>query len=331
MEKLRKWLKDNLFFIVFVVLTFVICNIPLPYYIMAPGGIINVNDRIKLDDKNEMSGTLNLLYVSEYKATVASSLMSFILKDWDLNKIEDIQVSDETSKEIDLRNKLMLDNSRQNAILVAYQKANKEIKINKVENIVVATTVSNGIEIGDKIISVGGIDIQNITQLQEIVKNSEVGSKLKVKLISDNREEEIDVEVVEIDSLKQIGVVMVTNYDYELDPDIDIEFKASEGGSSGGLMIALNVYNAIGDVDITYGHKIAGTGTIDLLGNVGEIDGVKYKIIGAYKNNMELVFVPEGNYEEAIKTVEDRNYDMKVVAVSTFDDALDYLEKNYGV
>ena len=75
-------------------------------------------------------------------------------------------------------------------------------------------------------------------------------------------------------------------------PDIDIEFKASEGGSSGGLMIALNVYNAIGDVDITYGHKIAGTGTIDLLGNVGEIDGVKYKIIGAYKNNMELVFVP---------------------------------------
>ena len=67
MKKVKLWFKENLFFIVFIVLTFVICNIPLPYYIMAPGGIIDVNNRIEVDNKNEMSGTLNLLYVSEYK------------------------------------------------------------------------------------------------------------------------------------------------------------------------------------------------------------------------------------------------------------------------
>lgn len=329
MKKVKLWFKENLFFIVFIVLTFVICNIPLPYYIMAPGGIIDVNNRIEVDNKNEMSGTLNLLYVSEYKATVASTLLSFILKDWDLEKLEEVQVNDETSSEIDLRNRVMLENSRQNAIFVAYEKAGKEIKINSEENIVVATTVDNNIEIGDIILSVNGIDIKNISQLQTIIRSSEVGSDVNVRLLRDNKELEVVSKVLEVDGVKQIGVVVVTNYDYELDPKIDISFKASEGGSSGGLMIALNIYNALNDTDITYGHKIAGTGTIDILGNVGEIDGVKYKIIGAYKNKMELVFVPDGNYEEAKKVVEDRGYDIEVVAVSTFDEALDYLNNTY--
>lgn len=330
MSKIKIWFKENLFFLIFVVITFIICNIRLPYYIMAPGGVIDVDKRIKLDDKNEMSGTLDLLYVSEYKATVSSVLLSFILKDWDLNKLEDVKLNDESVEEIDLRNKVMLDNSYQNAIFVAYNKAGKEIKINDSKNIVVATTIDNNLEIGDEIISVNGIDIYNVEQLKEIINNSEVNSNLNIKLIRNNKEMNVNSKVIEENGNKVIGIVMVTNYDYELDPEIDISFKSSEGGSSGGLMLALNIYNAISDVDITYSHRIAGTGTIDLNGNVGEIDGVKYKIIGAYKNKMELVFVPVNNYEEAKSVVEDRGYDMKVVAVKTIDEAIDYLNNTYG-
>ena len=257
-------------------------------------------------------------------------MLSFILKDCDLNQLEDVKLNDESVEEIDLRNKVMLENSYQNAIFVAYNNAGKDIKINDSKNIVVATTLDNNLEIGDEIISVNGIDIYNVEQLKTIINNSEVNSNLNIKLIRNNKEMNVDSKIIEDNGSKVIGIVMVTNYDYELNPEIDISFKSSEGGSSGGLMLALNIYNAISDVDITYSHRIAGTGTIDLNGNVGEIDGVKYKIIGAYKNKMELVFVPVNNYEEAKSVVEDRGYDMKVVAVKTIDEAIDYLNNTYG-
>ena len=131
MNKIKQFFKENIFFIIFIVITFIICNYRLPYYIEAPGGTINIYDRIKLESKQEMKGTLNLLYVSSYDATIPTMLMSFILKDWDAVKLEEMQVSNESAKEINIRNKVMLDNSIQNAILIAYNKANKNIKINK--------------------------------------------------------------------------------------------------------------------------------------------------------------------------------------------------------
>ena len=49
-------------------------------------------------------------------------------------------------------------------------------------------------------------------------------------------------------------------------------------------MVFYIVYdNAITEYDITKGLMIAGTGTIDSVGNVGEIGGVTYKLAGAEK------------------------------------------------
>ena len=92
MKKIIEWIKRDKFYILFIVLTFVICNVKLPYYIMAPGGIINMEDRIELENQYETDGTLNLLYVTEYNAIIPTALMSFVFKDWDLNKIEDIKL-----------------------------------------------------------------------------------------------------------------------------------------------------------------------------------------------------------------------------------------------
>ena len=327
MKKIINWIKEDFFYIVFIIIIFVVSNIKLPYYIMAPGGVINMNDRIELENKYETKGTLNLLYVTEYDATIASSLLSFLFKDWDLNKIEDIQVNKESMKEIEIRNKVMLDNSRQNAIVVAYNKANKNVVIKDKKNIVIATTKDNNLKIGDEIIEANGITIKDMKELKTVINSSDNNINLVIK--RDNKLQNITAPITENKGVKQIGIVLVTNYDYELNPSIKINFKNSEGGSSGGLMIALNIYNSLVQEDITKSHKIAGTGTIDINGNVGAIDGVKYKIIGAYKNKMELVFVPKDNYKEAIEVVKNRKYNMKVVSVSTFDDALNYLKNNY--
>ena len=328
MNKIKDFFKENIKFFIFLIIFMVVINIPLPYYILAPGGVIDIRDRIKIENKNETEGTLNLLYVTEYEANVGMMVMSYILKDWDTEKVEEVQLSNESMEEITIRNKVMLENSMQNAILVAYNKSGNTVNIKGQENIIIATTSDNGIKVGDKILRANGIDIDNVETLREVIAKTDIGETIVLDVIREDKAEQINVKVTGNDETKAVGVVVLTNYIYDVDPELELSFKASEGGASGGLMIALNIYNSLTSEDITKGRRIAGTGTIDALGNVGAIDGVKYKIIGAHKNKMEIVFVPKDNYEEAIKVKEEYNYDMEIISVDTFDDALNYLNNN---
>ena len=292
-----------------------------------PGGTININDRIECDSCSDINGSLNMLYVSEYEATIATYLMSYIMPNWDLEEISTQQISDETQEEIYDRNRLMLDNSIDNAIYVAYKESGKDIDISDKRNVVIATTISNGLKIGDEILEIDGNKIEDINEIKDIINDSEVGAKLKFKIIRDDEEEEVEVEVREEDSVKMIGAVIVLDLDYKLDPDIDLKFKVSESGSSGGMMLALSIYSKISGEDLVRGRNIAGTGTIDMVGNVGEIDGIKYKIMGAYKDNIDIVLVPSANYKEAVKVKKKYDYDMEIVKVDTFSDVIEYLKK----
>ena len=92
-------------------------------------------------------------------------------------------------------------------------------------------------------------------------------------------------------------------------------------------MTALEIYDRLIPEDLTKGKTIVGTGTIDAEGNVGEISGVKYKLKGAVKEKADLFFVPDGNnYEEAKKVAKEKGYEIELVPVKTFDDALGYLK-----
>ena len=77
-----------------------------------------------------------MLYVTQYKANVVTLLLGQIFPSWDIYKISNQQISDETAQEIYIRNKVMLDNSIQNATFVAYQEAGIEITIKDTKNIV---------------------------------------------------------------------------------------------------------------------------------------------------------------------------------------------------
>ena len=49
------------------------------------------------------------------------------------------------------------------------------------------------------------------------------------------------------------------------------------GGPSAGLMFTLEIYNQLVDEDLTRGHEIAGTGTINEKGEIGPIGGIQQK------------------------------------------------------
>ena len=92
--------------------------------------------------------------------------------------------------------------------------------------------------------------------------------------------------------------------------------------------MALQIYNYLTEEDITLGRIISGTGTIDENGLVGQIAGVKYKLKGAIKNKADIFIVPIGkNYEEAINEQEKNNYNIKIIGVSTLDEAIKHLKE----
>ena len=325
--KIKKFIKENYKIILLMILIILFFNIKLPYYILAPGGTINITNRVVMEDyKKEENGSINMLYVSEYDGTPASLLMAKI-KNYDIESNKERQISNETIKEINKRNKIMRDNSLDIATMVAYTEAGKKIDIKNRKNVVVATTIDNGLEIGDEIITVDNVKCEEVIDIKKQINSKEENDTITFKILRENKEKEIKSKVLLEGTNKIVGAVIITEYDYEINPQIDIKFKNSESGASGGLMLALTIYNAITEDDIIKGRTIAGTGTISLDGTVGEIDGIKYKIMGAAKNKVDIVFVPSANYEEAIMTKNKYKYNLEIVRVDTFKEAIEYLKK----
>ncbi len=87
------------------------------------------------------------------------------------------------------------------------------------------------------------------------------------------------------------------------------------------------------DEDLTRGHEIAGTGTINEKGEIGPIGGIQQKVVAASDAGAEVFFAPnekgaeKSNYKDALEAAKDIKTKMKVVPVDTLDDALMYLEK----
>lgn len=320
---MKKFFKENYKFLIFMLILITIVNVELPYYIEAPGGTINLSKRID-ENYNKKNGSLNMLYVTEYKGNIVTVLLSKIIKSWDLYEISNQQISNEDANDIYIRNKVMLENSIENATLVAYKYANKNITIKEKQNIIIATTKDNGLKIGDIVLSVDNIPVENNTTIKEYLTTKNEGDNIKIKVKRNDEEKEISIT---LDQDKIIGIMLITNYIYETDEPLNINFRSGEGGSSGGLILSLGIYSEITGIDILKGRNIAGTGTIDAEGNVGEIDGIKYKIAGAVKNNMDVILVSPYNYEEAKEVIKEHNYDIELVCVKTFEEAIEYLTK----
>ena len=323
-DKIKKIIKENFWYLVIFFTIVIFFGMPLPYYIDAPGGLIDVSERLEIEDGYPINGSLNLAYISEFKANIPTLLYAMLNKDWEIVKKEEVVASNETIEENEYRNHLLLEEANQNAIMVAFDKANLdyEVKNRKVNIIYIYEESDTNLKIGDQIIEVNGVKINSKEEaLNEISKTDTV----KFKVINDGIIYERYANKVMIDGNKLIGVMVCETKEVVPSKKVNINFKKSESGPSGGFMMALSIYDYLTVEDLTKGLKIVGTGTIDEFGNVGVIGGVSYKIKAAVKEKADIFFVPTENYEEAKNTVLEDNLDIKLVEVSHIDDAINYL------
>lgn len=327
--EMKNFIKENYLVLLFGIVFMATILYPLPYYIYTGGGTINVKDKIHIESK-ETKGDFNLCYVEQINANIPTFLLSKLLSNWDSVSKEEVSLNDkEDVKDIYKRDKIYLEEANQNAIFVAYKKAGKSVNIldKHLYIIYLEEDSDTDLKISDDILEIDGSKIDSLADISKILDSYEVGSKLNIKVKRNGKEMMKYAIVHEKDGRKLIGIALTSIYDYEVDPKITFTFSNSESGPSGGFMVTLAIYNQLIDNDISNGLKIAGTGTIDIEGNVGSIGGVKYKLKGAVDSKSDIFLVPAGeNYEEAIKYQKKYHYDIKIIGISTFEEAIEKLE-----
>lgn len=327
---IKKFIVDNYKFLIVWAIIIFLFFYELPFAIYTPGGIVNLEDRIEVDGEQVTEGSLNMSYVSLVKGTLPMIILSYVIPNWDLVSRNEITRDDESVTEMLELEKLYMQSSIDNATILAYQKADKEIDVTReVNNIIyIAPEAKTDLNVYDELLMIDGIDVENIIELKEIVNSKKEGDIVNITVNRDGKKKECQAEIYATSDGLKVGISFLTTYEYVTDPSITVETKSSESGSSGGLMLSLAIYNAITDEDITHGKTIVGTGTITVDGIVGPIDGVKYKILGAVKSDADMFLCPEENYEEALEVKEKFDLDILIHSVKTFDEALAYLNAN---
>lgn len=327
-DKLKKYIKENHNFFLFLILLIIILNIKLPYVISAPGGTLSLNGKILIDDKKVKSNYYTT-YVKVMDANVASFIVGKIMPKWDVEKVSEFTGSDNLDYD-DINNYevLLMKQSNNIATMLALKEANipYETKNNKLYVLYKYDDFENKLNIGDQIIKCNNTNVSNADDLLDCI-SSEDSDNVDLLIKRKNKEKNINVPLYLSKGKMVIGINVIEDFNVISDPKIEVLYDKNESGSSGGLMTALSIYDSVSNLNISKKHKIAGTGTIDEEGNVGEIAGIKYKLLGANKSDVDVFFCPDENYKEAIKVKKKYNLKLNIVKVSTFSDAINYLNK----
>lgn len=328
-DRFKNFMKENFLFLLFLILFIVVTFVRVPYEVNMPGGVINLGNRVTVDGESvAIDGTFNMAYVSVVQGSIPYILLSYIIPDWDVVPESETMYENETIEDANKRSKLYLEQSIDYATVVAMDQAGVGYQISNRVNYVafIGEDAKTTLKVGDNILSINGEEIEDINVMSDRIQDIKVGEKVSFIVLRNNKEVEASAVIYEEDGKNYVGISAITTFDLDTDVDIEISTKDTESGPSGGMMMTLMVYNALTKQDLTHGMNIVGTGTINLDGTVGDIGGVKYKLMGAVKNDADVFLVPSGNYEEAMEVKKEKGYNIDIVSVENFSDAVSYLE-----
>ncbi len=328
-EKVKEFIKTEYKFILFLIVFVVICTWPVNYYIVIGGGISDISDRVVVENGDSSNGSFNLSYVSELKGTTLSYLLSYVMPHWKRVSMDDYKyTTDEDYQDIEFRSELDLLSSNSNAIYYAYQLADKPCEVVKTDVYVIVKfpEYDNPLKVGDKLLKVNGVLCANLVEFQEAIQKVE-GNSVRVTVLRDGKEMELTSKLYEEENRKVLGVGLQSVTTYDVDPEVEFQFEKNESGPSAGLITTLSIYDQLTKGDLTKGKLIAGTGTIEADGSIGQIGEVEYKLLGAVDGGAQVFLVPVGeNYQDCKKMKKEENLDIKLISVKNIDDAIKKLK-----
>lgn len=311
-----------------------------PYVIYGPGTAEPVHPRVETGRQLEQKGAFLFTTVSTYSKPNAFSLAYA----W-MNPRMDIQTEQEatggTTNLQAYRNLLawMRDSSEATALLAAYGAMDRTLKVEEKGVIVVrflkeSKAMKSGLQEGDIITSVNGKPTLKAEDLVAALAAFQPGDEVELAGTRGGKPFKVKVPLIAMPGTNRTGVGFQNNSVIKVTPPDPVKFDFDDvGGPSAGLMMALEIISQLTGEDLTRGYRIAGTGTIDASGKVGQIGGIAYKLMAADKERADYFLVPYdkdaglSNWKEAEKTVKDLGLKPKLVPVSTLEEALEFVRK----
>jgi PDZ domain-containing protein len=326
----RGWtvLISSVLVIVFLIAGFVV---PVPYVAIGPGPTYDTLGSVKdvtvvQIDGHEVAPTHGQLRMTTVQVssdvTLFGALGLWISGRYALAPREEYFPDGETEDQVSKENVKMFQDSQSNAEVAALRTLKFPIKVLAGE-IVAGAPADKAIAPGDQLINVNGNAIHQQEQVRAALLGSRPGQKIPI-VIKHGAEAPKTVSITlgtPPDDRKEgfIGLTAVDRADVKFKTTINL---ADVGGPSAGLIFALAIVDRLGGEDLAAGQTIAGTGEIDVKGNVSPIGGIPFKLVSAREDGATTFLVPAENCAEAKERVPDG---LQLVRVENLQGAIDAL------
>jgi PDZ domain-containing protein len=286
---------------------------PVPYVMMSPGVTENTLGSygghpvvtISGHKTYPTDGHLNLTTVSVTSADYSVRLPEVLDAWWSSNQIvlprDVIYPPNQTVQQVEHQNTQEMLDSQSAAVAAGLGEAGINALDVKVQKVLIGSPADGVLKAGDQITSVDGKVIHTLDQLYAAIRPVPPGSPLSIGLVRDGLPKTVTVTTrsnPSDPSQSQVGITPEQSFDPPF--KVNITLGQEIGGPSAGLMFSLAIYDKITPGSLTGGRFIAGTGTIDETGTVGEIGGIQQKIAGAYAAGARYFLVPASNCAEAV-------------------------------
>ncbi len=300
--------------------------IPLPYFAEGPGPARNVLPLISFDDRerHEARGELAYTTVRLQRLTLLGLVAAWLdpvryVVSEDLVYPPGIDRREEAERSIS-----EMDQSKIDATFVVLTRL-EDYPREHGEGALVRATVpgcpaAGELFPGDVILEIDDRDVGSRRDASRAIEAVGEGEPLEFVVEVDGEREEARFtrEACGPDEEIVVGVSLLDAFPFPVTMS-----SGAVGGPSAGLMWALGLYELLDPGDLADGRIVAGTGTIDLEGNVGPIGGIRDKVIAAERAGADLFLVPADNMTE-LEGMETGA--MELVSIATIDEAIDALE-----
>jgi Lon-like protease len=316
--------------IIVAVLTTGVLTAPVPYVVLDPGPTVDTLGESNGEPVIEISGIETSSSEGQLRLTTVgvnpdASLLE-VIRGW-LDREEAVVPREliyppgQTREEVEERNQEQFTRSQTNAEAAALRHLGYPTRV--VVAVVLEDAPADGLLVeGDVITSVEGVEVEAVAELQAEITAHPPGTTLTIGYLRDGEPGAVEITTApdaQDGETPRIGVAV----DVEIDVPFELAIELDRiGGPSAGLMFALGIIDKLEPEDLTGGHIIAGTGSIDDEGNVSGVGGVPQKLVAAREVGATAFLVPAGNCDEAVRNAQP---DLALIRVETLAGALDEL------
>ncbi len=309
--------------------------VPLPLYLEEPGRSLSLADCVDVDagDSGAVAGDYLLTTVNLLRATTVDAVRGVVDDDIAVLGQRDVIPPGQEVPTFFAEQADVFATTADIAAAVGLEAAGLEADVQGEGVLVVRTipeTPAHGVlAAGDVIIAAAGRPVDVDADLRAAVAAAPPDQPVRVVFVREGARRQVDITPVDFQGARIIGVEPQT-FHQRVDLPVPVSVASgSIGGPSAGLMIALTVYDTVADDDLAAGRRVAGTGTIDLEGNVGPVGGVALKVLAAGDAGADVFLAPAGQLAQARSGLRPDSR-MQVLGVSDFQAARQVLLDTAG-